>query len=222
MDTSKFYEYFQPEKCRDRIHIIGCGAVGSSTAELLVRIGLTKFTLYDFDTVEPHNISNQMFRQKDIGRKKTEALAGIMREINPDVDIQFVERYENQMLNGYVFMAVDKISVRKTICQTNFNNVNIKAVFDNRIRLTDAQAYGARWHDYKEKDNLLKSMNFTDEEADADTPVSACNTTLSLVSTVRAVCNFTIDNFINVVLGRNDEFKKMILVNTRNFEVDAF
>ena len=67
MDLSKSYEYFQPEKLTDRVHIIGCGSVGSTVAENLARSGVTKFTLWDFDVVEPHNLANQMFREKDVG-----------------------------------------------------------------------------------------------------------------------------------------------------------
>lgn len=216
MDIVKFYEFFQPEKVTERIHIVGCGAVGSTIAELLVRMGLKKFTLYDFDTVEPHNIANQMFRAIDIGKPKTEALAQIMREINPEVEIETVERYENQKLNGYVFMAVDKISIRKQIVQNNLGNIYIKAVFDVRIRLTDAQGYAARWNSFQEQQNLLNSMNFTDEEADAETPSTACNVTLSVAPTVRMICNEIVVNFINLV--QQKEFKKVILLNAFNFD----
>lgn len=222
MDTNKFYEFFQPEKCKDRIHIIGCGAVGSTIAELLVRMGLTKFTLYDFDIVEAHNIANQMFRAIDVGKRKTEALMEIMRDINPDVSVDIEDEYIDQMLNGYVFMAVDKISVRKQICNTNLMNLNIKAVFDVRIRLTDAQAYAARWNVYEEKQNLLQSMNFTDDEADAETPTTACNMTLSVAPTVRVICNMQVANFINLVLNKKEEFKKMILMDAFKFTLDAF
>lgn len=34
MDLSKSYEFFKPEMCRERIHIIGCGAIGSTVAEI--------------------------------------------------------------------------------------------------------------------------------------------------------------------------------------------
>lgn len=222
MDTNKFYEFFQPETCRDRIHIVGCGASGSTIAELLVRMGLKKFTLYDFDIVEPHNIANQMFRHIDIGKKKTEALAEMMTDINPEVDIQIVERYDGQLLNGYVFMAVDKISVRKQICEENMDNVYVKAVFDTRLRLTDAYAYAARWNNYKEKQSLMKSMNFTDEEADAETPVSACNMTLSVAPTVRMICNCAVTNFINLIKGDEELFKKIILIDAFTNNVSAF
>ena len=45
IDLSKSYEYFQPEKVDGRIHIIGCGSVGGTVAELLVRLGLTEISL---------------------------------------------------------------------------------------------------------------------------------------------------------------------------------
>ena len=75
LNLAKSYDFFKPEFCRERIHIIGCGSVGSTLAELLARFGLTNFALYDFDTVEPHNLANQMFRIEHIGMPKVDALA---------------------------------------------------------------------------------------------------------------------------------------------------
>ena len=46
IDLSKSYEYFQPEKVDCRIHIVGCGSVGATVAELLVRLGLTNIALW--------------------------------------------------------------------------------------------------------------------------------------------------------------------------------
>ena len=60
MDLSKSYEFFQPEKVTERIHIVGCGSVGSTIAENIARCGIKKMTLWDFDKVEAHNIVNQM------------------------------------------------------------------------------------------------------------------------------------------------------------------
>lgn len=216
MDMVKFYEFFQPEKVTERIHIIGCGAVGSTIAELLARMGLTKFTLYDFDTVESHNIANQLYRHIDIGKPKTEALAGMLRDINPDVDIKMVERYNGQRLSGYVFMAVDTIAVRRDIVTNNIGNIYIKAVFDVRLRLTDAQGYAARWSSLDEQQNLLNTMNFTDEEAAAETPTTACNVALSVAPTVRMICNEIVVDFVNLIQGK--DFRKMIFLNAFNFE----
>ena len=37
-------------------HMLGCGAIGSSTAIQLVRMGAKEIVLYDFDKVEEANV----------------------------------------------------------------------------------------------------------------------------------------------------------------------
>ena len=183
MDLSKSYEYFQPEKQDDRIHIIGCGSVGSTVAYMLARTGVTNFTLWDFDIVEPHNLANQMFRQKDIHKPKIEALLDIICEINPDIAECAKlkpEGWKGQQLSGYVFLCVDNIDLRREIVEKHFDNPYVKAMFDFRTRLEDAQHYAADWSDYKMKKDFLNSMNFSHDEAKGETPVSACNVTLSV------------------------------------------
>jgi len=223
IDLSKSYEFFKPEDCKERIHIIGCGSVGSTVAELLARFGLTKLTLYDFDVVEPHNLANQMFRQEHVGMKKATALTVMLREINPEtMGVVKVEQegYTNQKLSGYVFMCVDSIELRREIAMANKNNPYIKAMFDFRTRLTDAQAYAADWSDMKMVDDFIRSMDFTHEEAAAETPVSACNVTLSVAPTVRMICSLGVANFVNFVKG--DGLKKLILIDAFKFVLDAF
>ena len=221
MDLSKSYEFFQPENV-DRIHIIGCGSVGSTVAELLARYGLTKFSLYDFDEVEPHNIVNQMFVQSDIGKNKVECVANMITAINPEAekDIKmFNKGWNGQNLDGYVFLCVDNIDLRREIAQKNKYNAFIKGMFDFRTRLVDAQHYGADWSKPKDKEAFLNSMSFSHDEAKEATPVSACNVELSVATTVRTICAFGVNNFINFV--KDKEVKKMILVDGFNFEVFA-
>ena len=125
MDLSKSYEFFKPDMCKERINIIGCGAIGSTVAENIVRFGITNIALYDFDYVEPHNIANQMFRQIDVGKTKVEALSDILCEINPDLknDIKLVDKgYVGQKLSGYVFLCVDNIDLRREIATACKNN----------------------------------------------------------------------------------------------------
>lgn len=223
MDLSKSYEYFQPEKMDDRVHIIGCGSVGSTVAENLVRSGVTKFTLWDFDLVEPHNLANQMFLHKDIGKPKIEALLDILCDINPDVkdDTKLQsEGWKGQQLSGFVFLCVDNIDLRREIVQKHFDSPYVKAMFDFRTRLEDAQHYAADWSDYKMKKDFLNSMNFSHDEAKEETPVSACNVTLSVCPTVRIICAYGVANFMNFWNGK--PIRKLILADAFNFLLDAF
>ena len=59
MNLLKSKDYFSPNKVNGKVHIIGCGSVGSTIAELIARTGIKDICLYDFDTVSPHNIANQ-------------------------------------------------------------------------------------------------------------------------------------------------------------------
>ena len=223
LNLSKSNDFFKPEEVTERIHIIGCGSVGSTVVELLARFGLTKLMLYDFDSVEPKNLANQMFRQKDIGKLKVEALTNLLCDINPETtaNLHIDERgYKAQKLSGYVFLCVDNIELRKKIAEANKDNPYIKAIFDFRTRLTDAQHYAADWSDMKSVDDFLRSMNFTHEEAAEETPVSACNITLSVAPTIRTICSLGVANFINFVKG--EKLKKFIQIDAFNFVLDAF
>ncbi len=223
MDLSKTYEYFQPEKLRDRVHIIGCGSVGSTIAENLARSGVAKMTLWDFDIVEPHNLANQMFRQKDIKKPKVEALLDMLCDINPDIkDAAKLQPkgWTGQQLSGFVFLCVDNIDLRREIVEKHFDSPYIKAMFDFRTRLEDAQHYAADWSDYKMKKDFLASMNFSHEEAKEETPVSACNVALSVCPTVRIICAYGVANFMNFWNGK--PIKKLILTDAFHFTLDAF
>lgn len=205
MDLSKSFEFFDPTKVNGKCHIIGCGSVGSTIAEGLARMGITKFVLYDFDEVEPHNIVNQMFVNSDIGAKKVDATKRIITEINPDAQTTIEiepDGYKGQSLSGYVFLCVDSIELRKWICEKNRMNHSIKAMFDCRTRLTDAQTYAAEWGNIKQVKNFIASMDFTHEEAAEATPTTACGTVLGVAPTVRVISALCICNFVNYILGK--------------------
>ncbi len=57
------------------IAIVGCGAIGSYVASSLAKMGLTNFNLYDFDKIEVHNLPNQFFKEKDVGKYKVNITA---------------------------------------------------------------------------------------------------------------------------------------------------
>ena len=223
LNLAKSYDFFKPEEVKERIHIIGCGSVGSAVAELLVRFGLTKITLYDFDKVEPKNLANQLYSQKHIGKPKVLALTEMLCEINPEISKNIKMEpygYTDQKLSGYVFLCVDNIDLRREIATSNKDNVYIKAMFDFRTRLTDAQHYAADWGEIKMVDDFIRSMGFTHEEAKAETPMSACNVTLSVAPTIRMICSFGVANFVNSTQGKG--LKKFIQVDAFNFTLDTF
>lgn len=223
MDLSKSYDFFQPEKDDAPIHIVGCGSVGSTIAENLARCGVKNMVLWDFDTVESHNIVNQMFRQQDVGRLKVDALKNILCDINPElVDSVSAkpEGWRGKLMSGYIFLCVDSIELRRQIVERHMDSPYVKAVFDFRTLLESAQHYAADWSEYKMKQDLLNSMQFSHEEAKEETPVSACGVTLGVATTVRLICALGVNNYINFVKGNG--LKKLVIIDGFNYMLDAF
>lgn len=223
MDLSKSYEFFQPDLLKSKIHIIGCGSVGSTVAENLARFGIENMVLYDFDRVEPHNLANQMFSKEDVGTLKTEAVAKMILGINPDAkkNLKLVnDGWHGQKLAGYVFLCVDSIELRREIVESCKGNTYVKAFFDFRTRLTDAQHYATDWSDRRMVQAFINSMAFSHEEAAEETPVSACNVTLSVAPTVRMICAAGVSNFINFV--KNGDIKKFIQLDAFSFLMESF
>ena len=220
MNLAKSFEFFDPETCKDRIHIIGCGSVGSTVAELLVRFGLTNFGLYDFDYVEEHNLVNQMFTLKQVGKYKTEALLENLIDVNPEVGKNtklYNQGYTGQKLAGYVFLCVDNIDLRRKIVVDNKYNANIQAVFDFRTALTTGQHYAADWSNDKDISALLDTMDFSHEEAEKNVPVSACKVSLCVAPTVRLVSTVGVTNFINFV--KSGTLEKAILTDPFTYNI---
>lgn len=215
MDLSKCQEIFDPIKIdEDEVIIIGCGAIGSTVAVMLARMGVTHFTLYDMDEVNAHNLANQNYYYYEVGKLKTLCTAEHISAINPDVRVKCKGEYTNQRLSGYVFLCVDNIDTRRSICDANLNNDNIKYVFDFRMGLFNAQTYAANWQDEQSKLKIIDSMMFSHDEAKENTPVSPCGTTLNVITTVNAVVAAGCNQFIKAV--NKQETKHLIVVDLYN------
>lgn len=194
MDLRKHSDYFDPNSVSAPIHIIGLGAVGSNIVDQLARFGFDNFHLWDIDTVEFKNITNQMYSTFHVNHLKTKAMKAIILDINPEAKITLHEGYNGELLDGYVFLAVDSISIRKLAVTNNLSNTNLLAVFDTRIGAMDAQGYAAKGTDLEK---LLLTMDFTDEEAQKDAPKSLCGEIISIRSTVLIITALQVQNFVD-------------------------
>jgi adenylyltransferase/sulfurtransferase len=76
-----------------RVLVVGCGALGSSLAEMMARAGVGALTLVDRDYVEESNLQRQsLFDEEDAARAvpKAVAAAGKLRRINSEVAVSGV------------------------------------------------------------------------------------------------------------------------------------
>lgn len=75
---------------RSRVLLVGCGALGSVIAEILVRAGIGCITIADRDYVEESNLQRQsLFTEEDCtdGLPKAIAAARHLRAINSSIDV---------------------------------------------------------------------------------------------------------------------------------------
>ena len=70
------------------VAIAGLGGLGSNAAVALVRAGVGKLIIADFDKVELSNLNRQHYFQSDLGKKKSEALRDHLININPDIKLE--------------------------------------------------------------------------------------------------------------------------------------
>lgn len=76
-----------------RAAVVGCGALGSSLAEMLVRAGVASLRVIDRDFVEPSNLQRQsLFEERDAldGLPKAVAAERRLRALNSDVAVEGV------------------------------------------------------------------------------------------------------------------------------------
>ena len=103
---------------KTRVCILGLGGLGSNVAVLLARAGIGSLKLVDFDIVEASNLNRQQYRISHIGMKKTEAIRTIIKEINPFVEIEVlnkkVDRENILSIVGDVEIVVEAFDVAET------------------------------------------------------------------------------------------------------------
>ncbi len=68
--------------------IAGAGGLGSNCAAALVRVGIGRLVICDFDCVEESNLNRQFYFRDQIGLDKVEALKINLLRINPGVIIE--------------------------------------------------------------------------------------------------------------------------------------
>ena len=118
---------------RSSIILIGCGGLGTSAAQYLAMAGIGKIKIVDSDKVELSNLNRQtLLFEKDIGKKKTEALIKTLKKINPDAELKIentkIQKNNiNQLLENHqiVIDCTDNFKSRYLINKSCFYNKKI-------------------------------------------------------------------------------------------------
>jgi hypothetical protein len=142
-----------PAKFKDKsITVIGAGGIGAATVIALAKTGFENITVYDFDTIEEHNIPNQLLpmliaanewsgEENWLGRPKVNALHELVYELTGVQIIPVPSRYTNQPLGEIVISAVDSLEARRQIWDQMATSMDTLFYLDGRMAITSMDLY---------------------------------------------------------------------------------
>jgi len=153
----------------NKIHIllVGVGALGRPTAMIAAATGFGTIAIVDPDTVEPHNLAAQGYKEGDIGLTKVDALSREVKETNSEINVlSYCRKFDNTMLTRIldsqtdvllqnrklvVISCVDSIKVRKEIWEASKKHPNLGLYLDARMMGPIVQVYGAQrgWESFE-------------------------------------------------------------------------
>jgi molybdopterin-synthase adenylyltransferase len=97
LNTSR--ELLQDKLLDSKVVLLGLGGGGSTILQLLVGLGVNNITAVDYDVVEQSNLNRQfLYRNRDIGKLKTQVASEFVAEINPNAKHEFI----NKKINCYL------------------------------------------------------------------------------------------------------------------------
>lgn len=102
------------------IAVIGAGALGNETIKNLALLGCGYIDIYDFDTIEEHNLTRSvLFNETDIGKNKAEVVALKAQSLDPNLKVNWYSNNIITFLNpskiqkyDMVFCCVDNFEAR--------------------------------------------------------------------------------------------------------------
>jgi tRNA A37 threonylcarbamoyladenosine dehydratase len=171
-----------------KVAVFGMGGVGGTCFEALVRSGISKFYIQDFDSVSESNLNRQvLYDLNDLHQKKCSSAAIFAKSINknieiienfdkltPDFDLNFLKEYD------FVVDAIDDLNAKIYLIKFCVeNNINIivslgmgRKLDPSRVKIVslnkttvDPLAKKLRYLLKKENVDLSKIMcAFSDEE----------------------------------------------------------
>lgn len=91
LGTFEFISWWERETVQSaRVMVVGAGALGNEVLKNLALMGVGALFIADFDEIEAANLSRSvLFREGDNGQRKSEVAARRIRELNPDIRVQY-------------------------------------------------------------------------------------------------------------------------------------
>lgn len=152
---------------------------------MLTKLGVNTIELFDMDTVEAHNIPNQLYGIDDGDVFKVKACEQHLNDLGSRVSNIFtnVTEITKDNINSFgwgdtVFCLVDSMKARKELFEAMLETDRSKLWIETRMGLTGYRIYMVHLENQNEVDKYKETL-YSDEDAE----VSACGASQSVVTT---------------------------------------
>jgi len=191
IDYLRQLDLLDPKQIGNRsVSLIGAGATGSHIAWYLAQLGWGAsnqgqgiLKVFDDDTIEGHNLANQIYWPEHVGKLKVEALKDmIIKKFGFEIEThpEKVTDQRNDVAAKYVFLLTDTMSSREEIFEKCLHfQFATDLVIETRMGLRDGRVYAFNPNDPNHIEEWKKTL-YKDEEASA----SLCGASASIISTV--------------------------------------
>lgn len=195
LDVTRHSELFVPHEFKTPIHIIGVGATGSWLVMQLAKLGIKGeyINVWDFDKVEAHNVSNQLFGIHDVGKEKAIALADhVSNQTGTEIKVHN-KMYTNEPLAGIVFLMVDSMKERRRIFQENIKlKPAVKHLIEPRMGLDVGRVYNVNPLNMAQV-RAYEATYYEDDVAEE----SACGTSMTVITSAMSIASWCVRQLIN-------------------------
>jgi len=158
-----------------KVLMVGAGSIGSFAAVAMMKMGIQRCRIYDFDNIELHNQANQIYNWRQAGKPKLDALMEYLQPYTEEVweaGWEFVSGHLKPdniaALDEYapdvIICAVDNMEARKLLFEYAEKAAGCKLFIDARIGQVLAECYAVQAFMPDEADLFKKSDLDSDED----------------------------------------------------------
>lgn len=200
-----------------RVDVIGTGATGSRIVLSLAKLGVENIHVWDFDTVEEHNIPNQAFGLGHVGLLKVDALSQLVRAATGAEITVHPEKVDGtQTLGEIVFLLTDTMSSRKDIWNGALKfKLRTSLLIETRMGVDNGRVYAVN----PNKPGHIRAWEETLCD-DVETEVSACGASVSVGPTAEIISGLAVWQLVrwfSIQNGADDELDNEIIFSLRPF-----
>lgn len=214
-DFEIMYERTKKEINLERIKtshvtILGCGGIGSFSAEFLARSGIINLRIVDDDSVELSNLSRQNYLFNEVGKLKVDCLTKRINSINPKTKVHGLNiKIDTKTIDGlikdsdFVLSAVDSMETKLLINQS---------CVKNKISLIHASAIEQKGEIMiitrkTSCFNCIKHEFYIEEDINSKGIIPTVPTIIGLISSTIILNSLSDPEYLNSLLNKGNLFR---------------